>query len=364
MTNKYDFTVAPGTLTLEVINSLVDPTLLFDVAIRPYSRRPYLLISKPAARQIPIRPSFMNSMVSLLVDQITDIESPVLVIGMAEGGIAPGANLHRELISRSLESYYTCSTRMRLDKEILFQFEEAHKWALPHKIYLSTDTTIYDRIKTIVIVEDEITTGNTTMNLLQNIVDSNRFKNLKKIIPAAFADWSQAAADKRFLGLSSSVSLLTGSVKHKNISPNPVSPEVYEWGKIIDNINLDKDWGRLTSKTVNDWLLTDFICKPGEKILVIGTTEYSWPPFMLADRLEKQGADVEFVIAQQNTLTIGEPIKHTFVFRDNYGLDIDNFLYNVDVEKYEKIIYCAETPEDSIDRKLINHLNPILALDV
>lgn len=364
MTNKYDFTVAQGTLTLEVINSLVDPTLLFDVAIRPYSRRPYLLISKPAARQIPIRPSFMNSMVSLLVDQIKNLEGPVLVIGMAEGGIAPGANLHRELISRSVESYYTCSTRMRLDKEILFQFEEAHKWALPHKIYLSTDTTIYNRIKTIVIVEDEITTGNTTMNLIQNIVDSNRFKNLKKIIPAAFADWSQAAADKRFPGLSSSVSLLTGAVKHKNISPNPVSPEVYEWGEIIDNINLDNDWGRLTSKTVDDCLLTDCIGKPGEKILVIGTTEYSWPPFMLADRLEKQGADVEFVIAQQNTLTIGEPIKHTFVFRDNYGLDIDNFLYNVDVEKYEKIIYCAETPRDSIDRKLINHLNPILALEV
>ena len=364
MTNKYDFTVAQGTLTLEVINSLVDPTLLFDVAIRPYSRRPYLLISKPAARQIPIRPAFMNSMVSLLVDQIKDLEGPVLVIGMAEGGIAPGANLHRELISRSVESYYTCSTRMRLDKEILFQFEEAHRWALPHKIYLSSDPTIYDRIKTIVIVEDEITTGNTTMNLLQNIVDSNRFKNLKKIIPAAFADWSQAAADKRFPGLSSSVSLLTGAVKHKNISANPVSPEVYEWEKIIDNINLDNDWGRLTSKTVDDCLLTDFIGKPGEKILVIGTTEYSWPPFMLADRLEKQGANVEFVIAQQNTLTIGEPIKHTFVFRDNYGLDIDNFLYNVDVEKYEKIIYCAETPRDSIDRKLINHLNPILALDV
>jgi len=364
MTNKYDFTVAQGTLTLEVINSLVDPTLLFDVAIRPYSRRPYLLISKPAARQIPIRPSFMNSMVSLLVDQITDIEGPVLVIGMAEGGIAPGANLHRELISRSLESYYTCSTRMRLDKEILFQFEEAHKWALPHKIYLSADPTIYDRIKTIVIVEDEITTGNTTMNLLQNIVDSNRFKNLKKIIPAAFADWSQAAADKRFPGLSSSVSLLTGSVKHKNISANPVSPEVYEWEKIIDNINLEKDWGRLTSKTIDDSLLPDFICKPREKTLVIGSTEYACPPFMLADRLEKQGADVEFVIAQQNTLTVGEPIKQTFIFRDNYGLGIDNFLYNVDVEKYEKIIYCAETPQDSIDKKLIDHLNPILALDV
>jgi hypothetical protein len=195
-------------------------------------------------------------------------------------------------------------------------------------------------------------------------VDSNKFKNLKKIKPATFADWRQAAADKRFPGLSSSVSLLTGSVKHKNISANPVSPEVYEWEKIIDNINLEKDWGRLTSKTVDDCLLPDFICKPREKILVIGSTEYAWPPFMLADRLEKQGSDVEFVIAQQNTLTIGDPIKQTFIFSDNYGLEIDNFLYNVDVEKYEKIIYCAETSADSIDKKLINHLNPILALDV
>jgi hypothetical protein len=363
MTNKYDFTVAQGTLTLEVIHSLVDPTLLFDVAIRPYSRRPYLLISKPAARQIPIRPSFMNSMISLLVDQITDLEGPVLVIGMAEGGIAPGGSMHREIISRSVESYYTCSTRMRLDKEILFQFEEVHKWALPHKIYLSDDPTIYDRIKTIVIVEDEITTGNTAMNLMQNIVDSNRFKNLKKIIPAAFSDWSQAAADKRFSGLSSSVSLLTGVLKQKNISVNLVAQEVYEWEKIIDNINLDKDWGRLTSKNVDDCLLPDFTCKSGEKILVIGTTEYARSPFMLADRLEKQGADVEFVIAQQNTLTIGEPIKQTFIFNDNYGLKINNFLYNVDVEKYEKIIYCAETPENSIDRKLIDYLNPILALN-
>jgi hypothetical protein len=364
MLKKYDFTVGSGVLTLEVVDSLVDPTLLFDVAIRPYSRRPYLLISKPAARQIPIRPAFMNSMVSLLVDQINDLEGPVLVIGMAEGGIAPGGNMHRDLISRSVESYYTCSTRMRLDKEILFQFEEAHKWALPHNIYLSVDPAIYDRIKTIVIVEDEITTGNTTMNLMQNIVDSNRFKNLKKIIPAAFADWSQAAADKRFPRLSSSVSLLTGLLKHNNISANPVSPEVYEWEKIIDNINLDKDWGRLTSSTVDDCLLLDFTVKLGEKILVIGTTEYAWPPFMLADRLEKQGADVEFVIAQQNTLTVGDTIKQTFVFSDNYGLGINNFLYNVDVRKYEKIIYCAETSADSIDRKLINYLNPILALDI
>jgi hypothetical protein len=142
-----------------------------------------------------------------------------------------------------------------------------------------------------------------------------------------------------------------------------VSSEVYEWEKIIDNINLDKDWGRLTSKIVDDCLLLDFTVKLGEKILVIGTTEYALPPFMLADRLEKQGSDVEFIIVQQNTLTVGDAIKQTFVFSDNYGLGINNFLYNVDVRKYEKIIYCAETSVDSIDRKLINHLNPILSLD-
>ena len=75
-------------------------------------------------------------------------------------------------------------------------------------------------------------------------------------------------------------------------APMPEMPEVGtvaagEWPLVPST-----DWGRLGVTQHMDTLAPDFRAASGERILVIGTSEYVWRPFLLAERLEKQGAQL------------------------------------------------------------------------
>ena len=87
----------------------------------------------------------------------------------------------------------------------------------------------------------------------------------------------------------------------------------------------------------------------GERILVIGTCEYVWPPFLAALSLENQGALVKFASTTRSPIQLGHSIQAKFSFNDNYGLGMPNFIYNIQPESYDRIVIIAETSSDSID---------------
>ncbi|WP_228292465.1 TRSP domain-containing protein [Candidatus Thiothrix anitrata] len=54
----------------------------------------------------------------------------------------------------------------------------------------------------------------------------------------------------------------------------------------------------------------------------LGTGEFVWPPFLLAEYLEQQGATVHFSATTRSPIALGHSIQHRYCFHDNYGQGI------------------------------------------
>ncbi len=91
----------------------------------------------------------------------------------------------------------------------------------------------------------------------------------------------------------------------------------------------------------------------GERILVLGTGEFVWEPFLLAERLEAAGAQALYGSTTRSPIAVGYAIESAISFTDNYGLGIPNFVYNVAHQQFDRILVCTETPAESIDTQLL-----------
>src|SRR4029450_10696987 len=92
--------------------------------------------------------------------------------------------------------------------------------------------------------------------------------------------------------------------------------------------------------------------------LVLGTGEFAYPPFLLAEELERRGLDVRYQSTTRSPIIEGGAIGTSLTFADNYGDGIPNFLYNARREDYDRIIVCHETPAATVDGGLLTALSP------
>ncbi|WP_445769187.1 phosphoribosyltransferase domain-containing protein [Rheinheimera sp.] len=356
-----------GRLEVSVSNSDIAPDDLFGFAERRNPKRAFLFVSKVLGRHIPVRPSVMQKAYSMLAAKIpADIPGPVLLIGMAETAVGLGAGIHRAYQKLRDDSLYIVSTRHQLDKPIFCTFEEDHSHATSHLIYLPEDSEALYRLKhakSVVLIDDEASTGNTFINLMGALESSGL--NVEQIVTVTLTDWSNGAVRAGLSKPVTSVSLLEGaySFLENKDAPFPQMPRVNSVSKGLWPIDVQRDWGRFGVINHSDTLMLDIEPIAGEKVLVVGTNEFVFRPFLLAERLEKAGVEVYFSSTTRSPIAIAHSIKSALVFRDNYGMGIPNFLYNVLDKDFDRIIICTETVRDSIDKNLISVLNAEVLCD-
>lgn len=132
----------------------------------------------------PVGSSDLHRYGSYLSDLLSEseqrraISDDVLIVGLTESGIIPSFLMHMEAVKRGIKSNWICSTR-RPSSGI--SFKENHSHGPNHKLPISQckPTEIW-------IVEDEITTGNTILNL---IIQLRCYLEVKKFRVFAFADF-------------------------------------------------------------------------------------------------------------------------------------------------------------------------------
>ena len=101
----------------------------------------------------------------------------------------------------------------------------------------------------------------------------------------------------------------------------------------------------------------------GSSGIVVGTGEFVWRPFLLAERLERAGADVHFSSTTRSPIAIGHSIDHALSFSDNYGLGIVNFLYNVAPGQFDRVLLCTETDARAVPASLVEALGAEVIVD-
>lgn len=350
-----------GLLEVDVDAAVMPAANLFGFAERRNPKRAFLFVSKVLGRHIPVRPSIMVASFERLAAELpADLPGPVLMIGMAETAVGLGAGVHRAYSAIRSDSVYLTTTRHPLGTDLFARFEEEHSHASAHLIHLPVDLEVRDlmlQARSLVLVDDEASTGKTLVNLRRALFEAGLSK-IERVVTCVLTDWSAGAVRKAFGELVTAVSLVKGVYRfHEDpFVPLPNMPDVGAVSTGEWPLSPRNDWGRLGVRHVEDTLAPDIQVQPGEKIIVVGTSEFVWRPFLLAERLERSGADVHFGATTRSPIALGHAIEHTLSFSDNYGLGIPNFLYNVKPGEFDRVLICTETPAQALPAELVEVL--------
>ena len=357
----FEHVLSTGTLVIKPHIGDCSPDSLFEIAERRNPKRAFLFVSKVLGRHIPVTPRVMNKAYRDLAQQIPrDLPGPVLFIGMAETAVGLAAGVHREYCLTRNDAVLITSTRHPVDGKLMCDFIEAHSHATDHLIFWPTDAELAamtEYARSIVLIDDEATTGNTFANLLAELPKAGLSK-LERVCTVTLTDWSSNALARKSHLPVDSIALLTGewTWKPKEGAVPPIMPEVNVTARGSVPLSKRQDWGRLGAGSRIKTSLSARPAHPGERILVLGSGEFVWPPFLLAEELERQGGDVKFSAITRSPIAVGMAIHNALSFSDNYGLGIPNFVYNIHQAQFDRIIVCVETPADSLDSVLYQAL--------
>lgn len=346
--------LATGTLHLDVARADWPLDALCDFAVRRNPRRAFLIVSKVLGRHIPVAPSVMRASVRDLAARVPDLPGPVLVVGLAETAVCLGQSVFEELARRpGFDGLFIHSTRQQIDHPLLCRFEEPHSHASAHLIYRPDGIDLAD-VRSLVLVDDEVSTGNTLVNLATALIE--HLPQVEQIVAAALTDWS-VGSDwlTRMPRPAGCASLLHGSLRWEAGAAPPADTSSFDRAApALGRLDDHRNWGR----TGWDGGALDPPTPPStaERIRIVCTGEFTYPPFLFAERLEQAGHDVVVQSTSRSPALPGGAIHHTLAFEDNYGTGLPNFLYNVDPADRRLTLICHETPIGSIDPALIQAL--------
>ena len=331
---------------------------LLGFAERINPKRAFLFVSKVLGRHIPVSPSIMRHAFTDLAKLVPDdLPEPVLVIGMAETAVGLGAGVHQVLQQRYPEAIYVTTTRHPVHgAPLLARFLEEHSHAQDQLLYGSPDAELQQQIlnsKSIVLVDDEASTGKTFVNLIHALQQAG-LNQISHVVTATLADWSSGIhiADLNC----QSVALMTGKWQWRDaehpIQINMPKVDTVAFGAFATLA--EPTWGRLPIQDSGAHIR--LAVQPDERILVLGSGEYVWSSFLLAEYLQQQGADVKFSAITRSPIAVGHAIQSALAFSDNYGLGIQNFVYNINPQDYDRVLITVETATHSVAKSLLEAL--------
>ena len=373
---------------------------LLDFAQRINPKRAFLFVSKVLGRHIPVAPSTMRNAFTDLANLVPDnLPEPILVIGMAETAVGLSAGVHQALQTRYPQALLLNSTRHAQHDDnnndaLLTTFSEDHSHASQHLIYQSKDKITQEQLlasKTLIMVDDEASTGNTCVNVVTALREAG-LTQLEQVHLTTLVDWSlnqnEADADNNTDDTIATRlpnidfyrhHLLSGAWRWTD-APNPepiIMPSVDTTEAGSQALVNTGNWGRFPTLNSTDGFdnylanfqkaFTDFNkqtpfnnAQLPKKILVLGSNEFVWLPFLLAEWLEQNSniynADtiinkqtIKFSALTRSPIALGGGISTRLSFNDNYGLGMTNFAYNVDPNQWGLIVLCVETSVDSVD---------------
>lgn len=389
---------------------------LFLLAARMNKKRAFLFVSKVLGKHIPIKPikgiqvgfvlaaryleivmgrspEILDALVSQFnsnkdvgrSDSFIDASHNPIVIGFAETATALG----HAFFEAFHEADFFHTTREILDgNDPTITFEEEHSHATSHRVYVNQVLLESDR--EIILVDDELTTGKTAINIIRSI--HARFPR-KVYTVVSILDWRSEENVKLFkeleqeLGITIyTVSLVKGTVtviedakkdlpKGKTIQANTSQhvafhPVPNPAPMLLD----DNPIGRYTlytgrfgltsaeNKKATNWakrIGTDLAkVRTGQRTLVLGSGEYMYLPMKIASFMG------ENVFYQSTTRSPIYPVdkenygaKNRYSFPNPEDLSIDHFVYNIAKNEYEDIfLFFERKVEENQLQKMLDEL--------
>jgi hypothetical protein len=354
-----------GILDIRVDSSRMALDRLCGYASRQNRKRSFLFVSKVLGKHWPVRPSEMREVYRLLAADLPDLPGPLLFVGMAETATGFGQGIYDSLLRLTGRDdiLFLHTTRYHSSRLPAFNFQEVHSHATDHLLYLpetAEGQRIFATAASLVIADDEISTGATALNLLTAYRSAN--PSLQEARFVSITNWLGAERGKELRDAAAPVRIDYAQILRGGFTFTPESSFIIDeefdvqGGTELKDLFFTVNWGRFGIQGIPELDLPrmtagcDFV--PGDRILVLGSGEFAYPPFLLAEYLEGCGYDVRFQSTTRSPIMLGNDIHSRLRFIDNYGDGIANFVYNVRQEDYTRVIICYENPEIPPDHLL------------
>lgn len=334
---------------------------LVSVAKRENNKkRNYLVVNRLQGKHVPVEPARAFEMFNALAMQIKDIYSEkILVIGFAETATAIGA-----AVAAKLQLPYMHTTRENIKDVDFLYFSEEHSHATEQRVAEDDIKNNIKNIERIIFVEDEVTTGNTILNIIKIL--KNKYPLIKNYSVASILNGMDENALNIYKEKNISIHYLvkTNHDVYKEMADSYVlegkTYDYYMTDKKTDIqeyiFSSDKDTRRYTDMEVFD-KETDRLYEEINKnadikegsLLVVGTEEFMYSALCIARKFEKTGMfeKVRSHSTTRSPITVCEdenyPLKERFALSSMYDKERKTYIY--DLDKYDNVIIITDADD-------------------
>lgn len=374
---------------------------LFDVAARINKKRSFLFVSKVLGKHLAVEPHvplltgallamhsqapahpFIGQVVQAIqtkqhlrevyeqvCQQPVELSQPTLVIGFAETATALG----HAYFKACRNAMYIHTTREQLmGVSPLIHFEEEHSHATSHRLYAEDD--VLTRYENIVLVDDEMSTGQTNLNIIEQLKQT--YPQIKSFTVVSILDWrseeqwAQYDAVAKALNVTiTAAALMSGrmqvrgeleetDVASKKVRVDTAFRQLYVESDVIYHTSQSEDrsicttpyakaTGRFGLTREQELVFADQLRVFSEglpragKRLVVGTGECMYVPMVIAGNL---AGEVYVKSTTRSPIYCHEATliqqKYTFESPENAG--VTNYIYNIAPGEYDEIVVVVE----------------------
>ncbi|WP_425447288.1 phosphoribosyltransferase family protein [Dethiothermospora halolimnae] len=388
------------------------PEELFLMAARKNKKRSFLFVSKVLGKHIPVDPKLsilvgkllgneymkkvsgikvqstndivrvinkeqgINEIYPSVLNDTLDLPQKTIFIGFAETATALG---HLVFSCFKRNAYYIHTTREEIiDYKHPIKFEEEHSHATAHYLY-PMDFDIIESDSPIVFIDDEITTGKTTLNIIEAIQKKYPRKEYTII---SILDWRKDTDKLLFKKVEEKlnirinvISLLSGNIKieqdrvsnleikssaKKNNTKDIDVKTIYldlkfqssvkkvesfkPYLELSGRFGINSSSNRILNKQLREKgeFLKKYIRK-GKNTLCMGTGEFMYIPMVLSSYL---GDGVKYQSTTRSPIypfdKIDYGVKNVFKFDSLEDKEIENYFYNVPIGFYDELFLFLE----------------------
>lgn len=342
-------------------------------------KRNYLVMNRLQGKHIPVSPGEALNMFDALADIVKENYrgEKLLLIGFAETATAIGAK-----IAVKLGGYYIQTTRENIKGVDYLFFSEVHSHATEQKLVREDIDKLVNEVDRIIFIEDEVTTGNTILNIV-NILDE------------LYGD----CADKKY-----AVASILNGMSDRNLKIYEehgiaihylVKIDNSKYGEIAEKFDIDGRYVKtdiakkyeITQYEFDGWMdarrvvdaneyekhcikLWKDICrnidfKSGSSVLVVGTEEFMYPALFVGACIEKLGCSVRshsttrspIEVCSHKSLKMDKSVnisdgglvceRYTYPVHERYELcslyDDERRTFIYDIASYDKVLILTDS---------------------